>query len=111
MRRYYYMGGRIPLKLYLRISAGDFSFKETLFVKDDTEVKKGVCRICGCTMEDPCSHYLYGTCSWADDDETICSWCAEGVLSSAEKKEVIHRCNTCLRVEQGQAKSENGKSL
>lgn len=35
----------------------------------------GVCRVCGCTMTDPCYNPGYGSCWWADADETICSHC------------------------------------
>ena len=45
-------------------------------------------------MTDPCIHPEYGACSWADEKETICSWCAQGVLTKKEKKEVIHRFNS-----------------
>ena len=29
------------------------------------ELKKGVCRICGCTWGDPCYNPLHGFCWWA----------------------------------------------
>lgn len=36
----------------------------------------GVCRICGCTENNPCYHPEYGFCSWIDEEETLCSHCA-----------------------------------
>jgi len=36
---------------------------------------RGVCRVCGCTINDPCWHPEYGFCSWADNAHTICSHC------------------------------------
>lgn len=35
----------------------------------------GVCRVCGCTMTDPCNNPTHGNCWWADAEETICSHC------------------------------------
>lgn len=51
----------------------------------------GVCRVCGCTNEDPCYNpdygccwwddekmtLYYGCCWWADEKMTLCSHCAE----------------------------------
>lgn len=34
----------------------------------------GVCRICGCTHEEPCEEPV---CGWADELQTICTNCAE----------------------------------
>lgn len=38
--------------------------------------EKGVCRVCGCSEYDACTHPEYGTCWWADETETLCSHCA-----------------------------------
>ena len=35
----------------------------------------GVCRVCGCTMTNPCHNPKHGPCWWADAEETICSHC------------------------------------
>lgn len=35
----------------------------------------GVCRVCGCTMTNPCYNPTHGFCWWADAEETICSHC------------------------------------
>jgi len=38
-----------------------------------TEVKKGVCRICGCTETTPCIDKEGEACMWQDNSETLCS--------------------------------------
>lgn len=43
---------------------------------------KGVCRICGCTETTLCWHPVEGYCSWADEERTICSHCANEDISS-----------------------------
>lgn len=94
MIRYFYMGKRITKVEYDTLSKQEPPFKRTLYSKDSNEEKPGVCCVCGCTMTDPCIHPDYGACSWADDAETLCSWCAQGVLNKEERKEVIHRFNS-----------------
>ncbi|MCR4714262.1 MAG: hypothetical protein K5751_07775 [Treponemataceae bacterium] len=37
--------------------------------------KKGVCRICGCTANNPCYNPRAGYCWWMNPRETICSHC------------------------------------
>lgn len=37
----------------------------------------GVCQICGCTENNACSHPDYGNCWWVDDNEDLCSHCAD----------------------------------
>jgi ParB/RepB/Spo0J family partition protein len=39
--------------------------------KKKPKVKKGVCRVCGCTEDNPCAE----GCAWADKDKTICTKC------------------------------------
>lgn len=39
--------------------------------------QEGVCRVCGCTMSNPCYNPEYGYCWWQDAEETLCSHCAE----------------------------------
>lgn len=41
------------------------------------ELKYGVCRICGCTDDNPCNNPEVGNCWWADETHTICSHCAD----------------------------------
>jgi len=94
MKRYYYKGERITKAEYETLSKGNPPFRKTLFAKESNEIKRGVCSVCGCTMTDPCIHLAYGACSWANDEETLCSWCAQGVLDKNEKKGVIHRFNS-----------------
>lgn len=97
MKHYYYMGGAITKVLFDKLSELEgLPLKRTLFVKDDEKVSRGVCSVCGCTMTDPCRSPEYGFCSWADDEETLCSWCAKGVLTRKEKNAVMHRVNTVI---------------
>lgn len=37
--------------------------------------KGGVCDVCGCTFEKPCSDEIFGCCHWMNFDRTICSYC------------------------------------
>lgn len=98
MKHYFYLGGEISQVIYEELKASKNTIlKRTLYVQDDNEIKPGVCRICGCTELDACNHPVYGPCSWADDEETICSWCADGVLNKREKIEVEHRLATIYR--------------
>lgn len=41
----------------------------------NVEVKKGICRVCGCTMDNPCYNPKAGFCWWTDESETLCSHC------------------------------------
>ena len=45
------------------------------------ELKKGVCRVCGCTDDDPCYNPNFGNCWWADESQTICSHCADKAIA------------------------------
>ena len=35
------------------------------------------CKVCGCTENDACYHPDYGTCWWVDENEDLCSHCAD----------------------------------
>ena len=56
------------------------------------ELKKGVCRICGCTEDDPCHNPNVGNCWWADESQTICSHCADKTI--ADDPETKHCINS-----------------
>lgn len=64
---------------------GTYSFSErvTLGQKtiEDKEYIQGICRICGCTDNDPCFNPKVGNCWWVDDTETLCSHCANSEIS------------------------------
>lgn len=45
-----------------------------------SELKKGICRQCGCTWHNACSHPDAGNCSWTDDTHTLCSHCSDEKL-------------------------------
>lgn len=57
--------------------------------------RKGVCRVCGCTMDDPCYHPEHGFCWWVDDDHTLCSHCADEAI--AKDPRTVHCVNTSGR--------------
>lgn len=52
----------------------------------------GVCKVCGCTDNDPCFHPDYGMCWWVDETHELCSHCADPEI--AESPEVQHCYNT-----------------
>ena len=45
-------------------------------VKTKTNTQ-GICRICGCTWNNACTHPEYGNCWWVDQEETLCSHCTD----------------------------------
>lgn len=55
------------------------------------ELKYGVCRVCGCTDNNPCYNPKHGNCWWADEEQTICSHCA--VTSINDDPLTIHCIN------------------
>ena len=52
----------------------------------------GVCKVCGCTGNDPCFNPMYGNCWWADDTHELCSHCADPKI--ADDPETIHCINS-----------------
>lgn len=58
-------------------------------------IHKGVCSVCGCTMNDPCYHPEHGFCWWADDEQTICSHCADEAIANDPR--TVHCVNTSGR--------------
>ena len=65
----------IPELMYLAFDDYFFDFEE-LFKAVDKPVS-GVCRVCGCTEDNPCYHPEHGYCYWVDEERTLCSHCAE----------------------------------
>lgn len=60
-----------------------------------TEPTHGVCRVCGCTDDHACP----GGCSWADDEHTLCSRCAENETKPdplALTSQSVHLAHTAL---------------
>lgn len=53
-----------------------YQFSEKVTTPKKEISTPGICRICGCTENDPCFHPDYNTCWWADDEHTLCSHCA-----------------------------------
>lgn len=37
----------------------------------------GICKVCGCTENNPCFNPVHGYCWWADDTHELCSHCAD----------------------------------
>ena len=37
----------------------------------------GICKVCGCTENDPCFNPKHGACWWVDDSHELCSHCAD----------------------------------
>ncbi len=64
-----------PELMYLALNDYFFDFEE-LYKAVDKPIP-GVCRVCGCTEDNPCEHPDHGTCWWVDDDCTLCSHCAD----------------------------------
>lgn len=52
----------------------------------------GVCKVCGCTDNDPCSNPRHGFCWWTDEKHELCSHCADREI--AEDPETIHCINS-----------------
>lgn len=61
-------------------------------LKAEGLLKVGVCRICGCTEDDPCYNPIHGYCWWADSTRTICSHCADS--SIADDPHTVHCVNS-----------------
>ena len=41
----------------------------------------GVCKVCGCTDNDPCHNPAHGNCWWVDDSHELCSHCADKTIA------------------------------
>ncbi len=53
------------------------------FIKVDEDLlEMGVCRVCGCTFNDPCYNPRVGHCWWVDVTETLCSHCANEKIAN-----------------------------
>lgn len=37
----------------------------------------GICKVCGCTDNDPCFNPEHGNCWWVDETHELCSHCAD----------------------------------
>lgn len=72
-------------------SVYQFSESKTASSKKEI-VTPGVCRVCGCTDNDPCFHPDYGNCWWHDEERILCSHCADPVIKNSPVTE--HCINT-----------------
>lgn len=52
----------------------------------------GVCKVCGCTENDPCYHPGWGCCWWVDDNHELCSHCADKTIY--DDPETVHCVNS-----------------
>lgn len=69
--------------IHTNITVPSSVYVALLFLRSMNENKstKGVCRICGCTDDDPCFNPRVGNCWWIDGTHTLCSHCADEELS------------------------------
>ena len=56
------------------------------------KLKRGECRVCGCTDNNPCYNSDHGNCWWADEEHTICSHCADDDIK--KHPGTVHCINT-----------------
>lgn len=63
------------------------------YIKEYGPATPGTCRICGCSIDNPCYNPNYGFCSWIDKDKTLCSHCANSDIRYSEKTEHCVRTN------------------
>jgi hypothetical protein len=42
----------------------------------------GICKVCGCTDNDPCFNPEHGNCWWVDDTHELCSHCADPEIAN-----------------------------
>lgn len=61
-----------PELMYLMFD-GYFHAKDDLFQALEEPIP-GICRVCGCSMNNPCYHPDHGYCSWVEP--SLCSHCA-----------------------------------
>ena len=73
----------IPELMYLTFD--DYFFEEEELLRAVDQPIPGVCRVCGCTMKNPCYHPDHGYCWWADSSHTICSHCADPLIDGRKK--------------------------
>lgn len=64
----------VPELMY-RIFDGFYHEKDDLF-EELEKPQRGICKVCGCSNENPCYHPVHGYCWWVDDSQTLCSHCA-----------------------------------
>ena len=81
-----------PELMYLMFD-GYFHIEEELYAAV-AEPVPGVCRVCGCTHDNPCYHPSFGNCYWVEPD--LCSHCATieqrglGIKDSPETEHCIN---------------------
>lgn len=57
---------------------------------DKFEIQRGVCKQCGCTESDGCHHPLHGSCYWVDENENLCSHCADPEIANSPERTKPH---------------------
>lgn len=82
----------VPELMYLMYD--NYFFRKEDLYEALAEPFSGVCRVCGCTHENPCYHPEYDTCDWVEPD--LCSHCAsveEGGYGIKDDPETEHCIN------------------
>ena len=77
---------------------GDFQFSEHITPALESKAIPGICKVCGCTDDDPCWNPVNGTCWWADEEQTLCSHCAD--LTIKNHPDTVH-CINSLQAKKG----------
>ena len=62
-----------------------------LWYRKKLNIKPGTCKICGCTMYNPCYNPKVGFCWWINESKTICSHCSIPLLKKSP--DTIHKVN------------------
>lgn len=57
----------------------------------------GKCKICGCTQDNPCTHPEVGTCWWVNDNQDLCSHCAQFADDNSVERPFIKMTPTEIR--------------
>lgn len=87
------VGHHIRPELMFLTFDGYFHDYESLYNALDVAIP-GVCRVCGCTYENPCAHPDHGYCWWVEP--SLCSHCAskeEGGLGIKDDPRTEHCIN------------------
>lgn len=72
-----------PELMYLMFD--HYCINEAELLKVLAEPVPGVCRVCGCSEDNPCYHPSYGYCWWVEP--SLCSHCAEVINGKAGIKD------------------------
>lgn len=71
---------------------GYFVFGEDSLSIEKLPTISGVCKVCGCTEDNPCFNPEHDTCWWVDEDHTLCSHCVDPEIKDDPK--TVHCINS-----------------